>query len=239
MARQTIKMFLLTGLMTLVLGGCFVQGEDAPAGVAVSLKITDETGLVPRVLQEQEDAFSVAFQVKVDAADFTEPQTGQLVLGPEVDMTSAYELSLEVEAGAERSISAVLFKVQGETLKSYATEEPAILDLVAGETRMVDLTVSRLETSEMDLVVLGAESEEVISAAMIDQETGFQLPMVVCEEQASSLTCSFTDLPVGRVLFPALFIDEQQRQDFSSSTVTLPMPKNQMELELSLVEIEE
>ena len=92
MASLTRLLFLLSGLMALVLGGCFVQGEDAPAGVAVSLQMADDTGLASRLLQEQEGVFSVAFQVKVDAADFTEPQTGQLVLATEVDVASAYEL---------------------------------------------------------------------------------------------------------------------------------------------------
>ena len=81
--------------------------------------------------------------------------------------------SLDVEAGAERSISAALFKMQGESLQSYATKNLQYWILWPESPRTVELTVSRLETAVLDLVVRGRRAGNDASAAMIDRETGF------------------------------------------------------------------
>ena len=238
------KIVLTLGLpfCAALLAGCLVDGRPERTDVAVWIEI-DDRPLKPAAgfrlsrpdstASEMEAGFAAALQVDVEADDFEEALSGKKTI-PTGQDTSTIELELEMSPGAGRSFGAILFLIDGDSLKGYATEEPMVTDIKAANNS-VTLTVAQLPAATAIVQVNGTTDEEW-RLFFKDEATGFELPSWPCVADDDHLTCRARYLPVSRRLIPGLRGAEGRTLSFEESLTLTRENEENDELVLSVDE---
>ena len=211
-------------LFSLVIPGCFINSQPAPAGVAVVIT-TENAPSLKRFEGDTEETstsqwdYASRLWVSVDADDMTEAATAQISTTTE-DTEETLDVSLSVDAGKARQVTAILFRMTEDGLESYAPDEPLEIDLAEGENHEAVLVVEALDTGRAEVSLENASDWRL---AFDDVETGFRLPSFAClpeTEGDNVVTCLGENLPVGRTL-RAWLIDPECQESPLGETFTL------------------
>ncbi len=208
-------------MISLVISGCFIESRPAPAGVAVIVR-TEDSAQLKRLDGESTAAqWDVAARlwVSVEADDMPEAATAQ-VSKTSVEEDNAFEVSLSVDAGVGRRVTAALFVLGENGLETYAPDEALVVDLAEGENHEAVLVVSELDTGTASVSLADAEGWKL---TFDDVTSGLRLPSFAClaeENGAGVVTCRGDALPVGRAL-QAVLLDPESRENTVGEPFTI------------------
>jgi hypothetical protein len=188
--------------------------------------MTDELGLLDLSL------FPLSVLVRVEADDLDAPVVELWPDEVPEEIPEQVELSVSVKAGQDRRVFLELFYMEEElppaTYVSPAPgEAPAEVDVVAGRTVPVELTLSELPTARVRATWPGGVQVEAV--AWVDDSAGVVWPPVAVESGAAEAV-----IATGRTFWPRVWLSDGSQLNLDSQRVRSTVEGETLDLELDL-----